>query len=210
MIEIGILEDLKEVAESVQAFINEERDMRCHHLYTNAEDAIHFVPHANLDLLIVDIGLPRASGIDAIKQLSDMCPKLKFCIFTVHQEDEKIFQSLKAGAKGYILKSASQEKIIASIRELMLGGAPMSPSIAHRIIETVRDLEIRPVRNSLPISSREMQLLTLLSKGKLYKEIAFQLGITLGTVKQHIHNIYAKLQVTNKVEAINKLNNSNQ
>ncbi len=207
MIKIGVLEDLIEVAESVKSYINEESDMECNHIYYNAEDAMTFAPHADLDLLIVDIGLPRTSGIEAMNILSDSCPKLKFCMFTVHEDDEKIFQSLQAGAKGYILKGASQEKIIASIRELHQGGAPMSPSIAHRIIELVKDLEVTPVLNSLPISSREMQLLTLLSKGRMYKEIADELGIKLGTVKQHIHNIYDKLQVSNKVEAINKLKN---
>jgi DNA-binding NarL/FixJ family response regulator len=202
---VAILEDLVEVSKHLQDIINGEQDMQCIHTYTNAEDAMHFIPHHNLDVVIVDIGLPRASGIDAIKFLTERCPNLQFCMFTVYEDDDKIFQSLQAGAKGYVLKGSSKEKILNSIRELYNGGSPMSPSIARRIIDTFSTKKITPVVNSLPISNREMELLTLLSKGMLYKEIASQLNITVGTVKQHIHKIYDKLQVSNKTEAINKL-----
>jgi DNA-binding NarL/FixJ family response regulator len=205
MIKIAILEDLVDVAESIKAYVNEQSDMQCLHHYVNAEDAIYFMPHHEVDILIVDIGLPRASGIEALTILSDLCPKLQFCMFTVYEDDDKIFQSLQAGAKGYILKGTSKEKIIDAIRELYEGGSPMSPSIARRIIDTFSNLKVTPVVNALPISTREMELLTLLSQGFLYKEIGDQLGITLGTVKQHIHKIYEKLHVSNKVEAINRL-----
>jgi len=206
MLRIAILEDLLDVAETIKSYINEEEDMVCKWTYANAEDAMTFVPHQNIDIIIVDIGLPRANGIKAIESLSEQCPKLLFCMFTVYQDDDKIFRSLQAGAKGYILKGSSQEKIISSIRELNKGGSPMSPTIARRIIDIFSTLKINPIPNHLPITNREMELLTLLSKGLMYKEIASDLGITLGTVKQHIHKIYDKLHVTNKVEAINKIN----
>ncbi len=204
---IAILEDLREVAESMKAYINAEADMECLLTYANAEDAMHFLPKHDIDILIVDIGLPRASGIDAIAYLSEKCPKLQFCMFTVYEDDDKIFQSLQSGAKGYILKGSSKEKILDAIRELHAGGSPMSPSIARRIIDLFSTMKIKPVVNALPITAREMELLTLLSKGLLYKEIADQLNITTGTVKQHINKIYQKLHVTNKTEAINKLHN---
>jgi DNA-binding NarL/FixJ family response regulator len=164
-----------------------------------------FIPKQNIDILIVDIGLPRASGIEAIKFLTEQCPKIQFCMFTVYEDDDKIFNSLQAGAKGYILKSASKDKLLEAIRELANGGSPMSPSIARRIIDVFSTLKTTPVVKSLPLSDRELELLTLLSKGLLYKEIADKLGITTGTVKQHIHKIYDKLQVSNKTEAINKM-----
>lgn len=205
-IKITIIEDLKDVAISLQAIINSQDDMHCEHIYYNAEDAIAFVPNQNTDIIIVDIGLPRASGIDAIRLLSEKCPSLLFCMFTVYEDDEKIFKSLQAGAKGYILKGASKEKILDSIRDLYRGGSPMTPSIARRIIDTFSEMKMAPVAETLPLSARELQLLTLLSKGLLYKEIADELHITTGTVKQHIHKIYEKLQVSNKTEAINKLN----
>ena len=202
---IAILEDLTDVSEMIKGYINEQSDMQCIHTYANAEDAIQFAPHHGLQIMIVDIGLPRASGIDAITQISELCPALQFCMFTVYEDDDKIFHSLQAGAKGYILKGASKDKIISSIRELSEGGSPMSPSIARRIIDKVSTMKDAPVLNTLPIAPRELELLTLLSKGMLYKEIADQMGITIGTVKQYIHKIYDKLQVSNKTEAINKL-----
>ncbi|MFZ1750345.1 MAG: response regulator transcription factor, partial [Saprospiraceae bacterium] len=125
-INISIIEDIKDVAFSVQGFINEQNDMICDHVYHNAEDAIQFIPNQKTDIVIVDIGLPRASGIDAITYLKAKCPGILFCMFTVYEDDEKIFNSIQAGAKGYILKGASKEKILISIRELARGGSPMS------------------------------------------------------------------------------------
>ena len=136
MIKISIIEDIKDVALSVQAMINSQSDMICDHIFHNAEEAMMFVPNQDTDIVIVDIGLPRASGIDAITTLKGKCPNVLFCMFTVYEDDEKIFRSLQAGANGYILKGASKEKILTSIRELAEGGAPMSPTIARRIIET--------------------------------------------------------------------------
>lgn len=205
MINVAILEDLIDVADSLKSYINQEKDMICNHIYHNAEDAIVFVPKQEINMLIVDIGLPRASGIQAIQQLAELCPRLLFCMFTVYEDDEKIFDSLKAGAKGYILKNSSKEKVLDSIRELFNGGSPMSPSIARRIIDLFTISGIKPVINTLPLTDRELELLTFLSKGLLYKEIAYEMGITIGTVKQHIHKIYDKLHVSNKTEAINKL-----
>ncbi|HLO54413.1 MAG TPA: response regulator transcription factor [Saprospiraceae bacterium] len=206
MIKISIIEDIKDVALSVQAMINSQSDMICDHIFHNAEEAMMFVPNQDTDIVIVDIGLPRASGIDAITTLKGKCPDVLFCMFTVYEDDEKIFRSLQAGANGYILKGASKDKILTSIRELAEGGAPMSPTIARRIIETFTEKKVQPTNNPLPLTSREFELLQLLAKGMLYKEIGETLSITTGTVKQHIHKIYEKLQVTNKTEAINKLN----
>ncbi|MBK8622613.1 MAG: response regulator transcription factor [Saprospiraceae bacterium] len=203
-IKVAILEDLKEVALLLKESLNEQEDMSCTQVYHNAEDAMQFLVHNPADILIVDIGLPRASGIEAIRYLTQHCPVMQFCMFTVYEDDEKIFSSLQAGAKGYVLKSSSTARIVDSIRELYAGGSPMSPSIARRIIDVFKKMELTPVVKVLPLTTRELELLEQLSKGLLYKEIADRLGITTGTVKQHIHKIYDKLQVTNKTEAINK------
>lgn len=202
---VAILEDLKDVGQYLCSAINNEPDMECHQVYHNAEDAMHFLPLQPADIVIVDIGLPKASGIEAIQALSETCPAMLFCMFTVYEDDDKIFQSLQAGAKGYILKSSGTDKIIASIRELIHGGSPMSPSIARRILDMFQKLKVSATPSNLPLTSRELEILTHLSKGLLYKEIADRLAITTGTVKQHIHKIYEKLQVNNRTEAINKL-----
>ena len=203
---IAILEDLREVAEMLQEVFSEQEDMSCKQVYFNAEDAMQFLVKNPVDVLIVDIGLPKASGIEAIEYLSQYCPGMQFCMFTVYEDDEKIFRSLQAGAKGYILKGSAPQKIIEAVRELYKGGSPMSPSIARRILDVFQKLPIAPVPQNLPITSREKELLEHLAKGLLYKEIADIMGITTGTVKQHIHKIYDKLQVSNRTEAINRLN----
>lgn len=204
---IAILEDLKEVALMLQELINSEEDMHCKQVYHTAEDAIRFLPQRPADILIVDIGLPRASGIDAMLQLAPNCPAMQFCMFTVYEDDEKIFKSLQGGAKGYILKGASSDKIIAALRELHEGGSPMSPSIARRVLDVFQKFAVGQNQNqvSLPITQRERELLEWLAQGLLYKEIADKMGITTGTVKQHIHKIYEKLHVSNRTEAVNKL-----
>lgn len=202
---MAVLEDLTEVAEYLREIFNEEEDMECQQIYFNAEDAMHFLPQQPVDILIVDIGLPRASGIDAIQFLHKYCPGMQFCMFTVYEDDDKIFNSLQAGAKGYILKGAPADKIITAVRELHDGGSPMSPIIARKLLNVFQKLQVTPVVAALPLTSRELEILQHLSRGLLYKEIGDKLGITIGTVKQHIHKIYDKLQVSNRTEAINKL-----
>ncbi|NOT38758.1 MAG: response regulator transcription factor [Saprospiraceae bacterium] len=202
---LAILEDIKDVAESLREIFSLEKDIQFNQIYFNAEDAMNFLPNNPVDVLIVDIGLPRKSGIEAIEYLSEHCPGTQFCMFTVYEDDEKIFKSLQAGAKGYILKGSAPQKIIDAVRELYQGGSPMSPNIARRILDVFQKMKVDPVPMPLPITTRERELLEHLSKGLLYKEIAELMGITTGTVKQHIHKIYDKLQVSNRTEAINKL-----
>lgn len=203
-IKIAIIEDLKEVAQELKELFNEEEDMTCLQVYHSAEEAMTFLPKSPADVVIVDIGLPGASGIEAIIKLREILPNTQFCMFTVFEDDEKIFKSLKAGAKGYILKNCSPEKILSSARELFSGGSPMNPEIARKVIDAFsQPQKTTPKSSHLPLTNREFQLLELLSKGLLYKEIGADLGITTGTVKQHIHKIYDKLQVNNKTEAIN-------
>lgn len=204
-IKIAILEDLKEVAAHLQMVFNREDDMTCTQMYQNAEDAMHFLVANPVDILIVDIGLPRASGIDAIRFLTEHCPTMQYCMFTVYEDDDKIFNSLQAGAKGYILKGAPSDKIVTAVRELYDGGSPMSPIIARKLLNVFQKLQVTPVVAALPLTSRELEILQHLSRGLLYKEIGDKLGITIGTVKQHIHKIYDKLQVSNRTEAINKM-----
>jgi NarL family two-component system response regulator LiaR len=204
-IKIAIIEDLKDVALEMQELFNEQEDLVCTQVYHSAEDAMIFLPKFPADVVIVDIGLPWASGVEAIVAIRELMPNTQFCMTTVFEDDEKIFKSLKAGAKGYILKNSSSEKILSSARELYKGGSPMNPEIARKVIDAFSAPKDDPEKaNNLPLTKREYELLELLSQGLLYKEIGSQLGITTGTVKQHIHKIYNKLQVNNRTEAINR------
>lgn len=204
-INIAIIEDLVDIALELQELFNEEEGMSCTQVYHNAEDAIQFLSKFPADIVLADIGLPKADGIEAIIAIRESCPDTQFCMFTVFEDNQKIYKSLMAGAKGYILKNSDPDRIINAIKELYKGGSPMNPEIARKVIDAFSQGNVsNPEQAPLPITKREMQLLELLAKGLLYKEIAVELGITVGTVKQHIHKIYDKLQVNNRTEAINK------
>ena len=207
LIKIAIIEDLREVALELKSMFNEQEDLFCNYVYFSAEDAICFLPNADVDVVIVDIGLPGITGIDAIFALRKKLVEAQFCMFTVFEDDDKIYKSLKAGAKGYILKNSSPSKIIDSVRELYNGGSPMNPNIARKVIDAFSSVEVknRNIRAELPLTKREYEILKELSKGLLYKEISEKMQITIGTVKQHIHKIYDKLHVSNRTEAINRL-----
>jgi len=204
-ISIAIVEDLKEVAVELSHIINEDEDFVCNQVYFNAEEAITFLKRNPVDIVLIDIGLPGMSGIEAIIHLKKSIPQTEFCMFTVFEDDDKIFNSLKAGAKGYVLKNDKPEAIVSSLKDLSRGGSPMNPIIARRVIDSFSRVQTKDkaINTDLPLSPREMEILELLSQGLLYKEISQKLLITVGTVKQHIHKIYHKLEVNNKTEAIN-------
>ena len=200
MISIIIVEDTKEIVQTISRIIEQETDLLLIASFDNAEDCIPSIRKEQPDIVIMDINLPGMNGIECIGTLTDDCPHTQFMIFTIYENDEKIFDALAVGANGYILKKHVHEKLVDAIRELHAGGAPMSMSIARKVLarfnqkKTVLDL----------LTKKENEILLLLSKGFLYKEIATKMAITTGTVTQHIHNIYGKLHVSNRTEAINK------
>ena len=206
-IEVVIIEDIKEIAHEVRDLIDESIDFQCKRVYYSAEEAMIFLPQNPPQIVIVDIGLPGMSGIHLIEKLITLIPQTLFCMFTMFEDDDKIFQSLKAGSKGYILKNASPNSILQSIKELYDGGSPMSPTVARKVIEAFSKIIPASKNINSPLSLRETEILNLLSVGLLYKEIGEKLQITTGTVKQHIHKIYDKLHVSNRTEALNKYKN---
>jgi DNA-binding NarL/FixJ family response regulator len=152
-----------------------------------------------MDIVIMDIGLPGISGIQAMLQMQLKYPGAQYIMFTIFEDDDHLFEALKAGADGYFLKKDTIENFIRAIFELHEGGAPMSKSIARKVLEF-----LRPRKRIQILSAREIEVLDLLAKGLLYKEIADLLFISEGTVKQHVNHIYGKLHVQNRTEAINK------
>lgn len=203
MISVSIAEDLPEIRSTLERIIKAESDMLLLSSSSNAEDAAPAIVAAQPDVVIMDINMPGMSGIDCIKKIAGHCPNTQFMIFTIYENDEKIFDALTAGASGYLLKKTAPEKIIEAIKDLYNGGSPMSGMIARRVLGHFKQdkstgLEV--------LTNKENEILSLLAKGFLYKEIAAKLSITTGTVTQHIHKIYDKLHVGNKTEAINMLN----
>ena len=170
--------------------------------YSNAEDALKRLVKDDPDVVIMDIGLPQMNGIECLMRIQKKSPDISFLMFTIYENSEHVIDSLKAGAMGYILKRDGVEGIIEGVRELVAGGAPMSRNIARKVLKSFQPSD----RLIEKLSPREREVLNLLSKGFQYKEIAQKLNpqIDVGTVKQHIHRIYKKLQVNNRTEAINK------
>jgi DNA-binding NarL/FixJ family response regulator len=203
-ITLAIVEDLDEVREGLKQFISLNPEFKVLHTFSNAEEALQELPHLRPDIVIMDINLPGMTGIDCIRQVKDKTPTTQFMMFTVYENDEKVFEALKAGASGYLLKNTGLVQLIEALKELHNGGSPMSANIARKLVSLFRENE-KAVPEIEKLTKREYELLQLLSKGLLYKEISDQLHISMNTVKQHIHHIYEKLHVQNRTEALNKV-----
>lgn len=203
MISICIIEDILDIQNGLKAIIENDARFELVKCFDNAEDAIAELPSLVPNVVITDINLPKKTGIDCVQEIKHDFPNTQFIMFTIYEDNDQVFEALKAGASGYILKNTSPDKIIEAIIELHDGGSPMSPKIARKVLSSFNTTITTPVTEL--ISKREQEVLELLSKGFLYKEIADKLNITLSTVKRHLNHIYTKLQVQNKTEAVNKL-----
>ena len=203
-ITVAIVEDLDEVRDGLTQFINGDAEFAVVEVFTNAEKAVLSLPLLQPDIVIMDINLPGMNGIECIVTVKERCPGTQFMMFTVYENDEKVFEALKAGASGYLLKKTPPAKIVESLKELFHGGSPMSSNIARKLV-TIYQTKEGQHKTSLLLSPRENEILEWLSKGLLYKEIGEKLSIATGTVRQHIHKIYEKLHVQNRTEAINKM-----
>jgi len=202
-ISIAIVEDLDVVRNGLKDFISLSTDFLVIGSFKTGEEALQKLPEIKPDIVIMDINLPGMNGIECIRQVKDKSPSTQFMMFTVYENDDKVFEALKAGASGYLLKNTGLLHIAESVKELHEGGSPMSANIARKMVNLFRDNDKKNPFLDL-LSNREKEILQLLAKGLLYKEIAEQLGITTGTVRIHIHKIYEKLHVQNRTEAINK------
>lgn len=203
MIKICIIEDILDIQQGLKTILENDPRFSFQKCFDNAEDAILELPNLMPDVVVTDINLPKKSGIDCVSEIKTKHTEIQFIMFTIYEDNDQVFEALKAGASGYILKNTSPEKIKEAIIELNEGGSPMSPKIARKVLMSFSGPTENPVFEL--ITKREREVLELLSKGFLYKEIADKLDITLSTVKRHLNHIYEKLQVQNKTEAVNKL-----
>jgi len=204
-ITIAIVEDLDEVREGLNQFIELDPAFKVIKSFSNGEEAAETLPLIKPDIVVMDINLPGMSGIDCIRKVKPQCPSIQFMMFTVYENDEKVFDALKAEATSHLLKKTDPATIVESLKELYNGGSPMSANIARKLVSSFyHENEILPA-GPARLSVRESEIVQLLSQGLLYKEIAENLHISTGTVRQHIHKIYEKLHVQNRTEAINKM-----
>lgn len=203
VINVGIIEDEKEISESMRSLINGSEGFSCVNAFDTAEEAIKKLPDLHLDVVLTDIHLPGKTGIEAIAELKPKCPNTQFMICTSYEDSDSVFKALQSGATGYLTKTTQPSKLLDAIIDVHKGGSPMSSNIARKIVSSFQVNE----RNELleKLSSREQEILELLSKGLRYKEIADKIFVGTETVRTHIRNIYHKLQVNSRTEALNKV-----
>ncbi|GAB2816886.1 response regulator transcription factor [Ferruginibacter profundus] len=202
MITVCIVDDQKIMSQTLELIINESEDIGCIGIFSNAESFIEQYEELRPDVTLMDIDLPGMSGIEAIFNIKSGYPRAKFLVLTIFNDDEKVFNALKAGAGGYLLKKHSFDLLLENIKELYFGGAPMSPEIAKKLIGYFQRDNGRVQLNNL--TDKEKKVLELIVEGYLYKEIAGTLGVTIDAIKKHAHNIYEKLHVRTRSEAIRK------
>jgi DNA-binding NarL/FixJ family response regulator len=202
-ITVAIVEDTNDIREALRVLINGSAGFECMNVFSSAEEALERMPADGIDVVLMDIGLPGMNGIECMKSLKPRMPDTQFMISTVYDDDDYIFNALKSGATGCMLKRTSPAQILKAIRDLNAGGSPMSSEIARRVVAFMQKSK-KPSSATDCLSERELEILDFLAKGCLYKEIAAELFISKETVKKHIHNIYDKLQVQTRTEAINK------
>lgn len=204
-ISIAIVEDEKNYNNALKKVIDYQDDMKVVAQFFNGKNALDDLSLYSPDVVMMDIQLQDMLGIDVISKIKKDLPKTQFIMCTSFEDDDKVFNSLKAGATGYLVKGESMDKILSSIRDVYNGGAPMSFSIARKVLSHF-ERKNTDQNDCEELTKRETEIVELLSAGLLYKEIADKIFISIDTVKKHVGNIYRKLHVNNKVEAINKFN----
>ena len=203
MIQVAIVEDIREIKEGLELLIDSSEGFRCIKTYSNAEEAMEDLPLINPDVVLMDINLPGINGIEAVRSLKPKIPATQFIMSTVYEDDENIFESLKAGTSDNQKKKTAPSKILESITEVFNGGSPMSSQIARKVIGSFQ--QKNSIEDSSLLTQREKEILKLLARGLRYKEIATELTISIDTVRTHTRHIYEKLQVQSRIEAINKV-----
>ena len=199
---VCIVEDKKDLREAMGMMIQYSKNYVLGGSYPNAELAMKHIPEVEPDVVLMDINLPGASGISCVNSLKSLFPEMLFMMCTAYEDNDKIFDSLKAGASGYILKTEGPQKIIEALDDVVNGGSPMSSSIARKVVASFNNLG---GDNAIieALTDREKEVLEHLAKGLIGKEVADAMDISWGTVRKHVQNIYKKLQVNTRVEAAN-------
>jgi DNA-binding NarL/FixJ family response regulator len=201
MISVAVVEDNAGVRRSLELMLQESPGYRCACTCSTAEEALQAIPRVLPDVVLMDIHLPNRSGIECTSRLKTLLPELQVVMITVYTDIDTVFKALRAGASGYLLKRSPPEHILQAISEVRQGGAPMTREIARKIVETFRE-PVPAESQSAALTQRENEVLELLSQGFANKEIAQRLSITLDTVRYHLKQIYDKLHVRSRTEAV--------
>lgn len=200
---IALVEDLRETRESLVQLLKTFGELKCVCVCTSGEDALKQIPPARPDVVLMDIFLPRMSGIECTARLKDLLPSTRILILTASDDEGMVFPALEAGADGYLLKQTEPAKLRSALLDLLNGGVPMTSSIARHVAEYFR--KRAKTRNEMVrLSPRETELLALLAKGYSNKEIAGKLSLTLETIQSYLKSVYKKMHVHSRAEATAK------
>jgi DNA-binding NarL/FixJ family response regulator len=200
-IRVALIEDHRTIREGLAALIGGTEGFQCIGSYGSMEEALPRISAHLPDVVLADIGLPGMSGIEGIRILKERYPALPILMLTVYKDDERIFQAVCAGARGYLLKKTPPARLLESLREIVGGGAPMSPEVARRVVETFQQFH-PPDNVNYHLTAHELRLLRLLVEGHNYKTAAKEVGCTVHAISFHMKNIYEKLQVHSKSAAV--------
>ena len=211
-IRVCIVEDNRDIRQALEQILQLSTGFEWMGSYSSGEDALVGIPIVCPHVVLMDIHLGGVDGIECVRILKRRHPEVLFMMCTVYEDDAKIFEALRAGASGYVLKKTTPDKLLEAIQELQQGGSPMSSQIARKVVAAFQDQKalvthggtIEDTERLDSLSRREMEILEMLAKGMIYKEISVALFISPETVRKHVYHIYEKLHVNNRVEAINK------
>jgi DNA-binding NarL/FixJ family response regulator len=202
-IRVAIVEDNEKIREGLAVLIDGSEGFQCSAAYESAEEALRHLPSYNPDVVLMDIQLPRMSGIECVEKLKEKNPNVQVMMLTVFEDDEKVFKSIVAGATGYILKRTPAAELLAAIKEVHEGGSPMSDQIARKVVQAFQQMG-KSSKETENLTEREMEILSFVAKGYQDQEIADQFFISVKTVRTHLRNIYQKLHVRSRTEAVLK------
>ena len=203
MIRVAIIEDQRDIREGLSVLIGGTAGCQITASFATMEDAVERIGQDLPDIALVDLGLPGMSGIDGIRLLKPRYPGLQFLVLTSYQDDQRVFAAVCAGACGYLLKKTPPGRLLDSIQELYDGGAPMTPEIARQVVELFQN-NAPPAQSQHRLTPQELRLLKLLVDGHTFKTAAFEMTLTVHAISFHSRNIYGKLQVHSKSEAVAK------
>ena len=202
-VRVAIIEDVPEVRDSLATLIGSTRRFECAGIYRTMEEALQGISDAKPDVILTDLGLPGMDGVEGTRVLRNRFPHVPILALTVHDDDDNVFNAICAGASGYLLKNTAPARLLECLKEVVDGGAPMSPDVARRVISLFRQFR-PPTAAAYRLTPQETELLKLMVEGHHYKTAADVMGISTHTVSFHLKHVYEKLQVHSKTEAVAK------
>lgn len=200
-IRVAIVEDNEKIREGLAALIDGSEGFQCTAAYETAEEALRYLPAYHPDVVLMDIQLPKMSGIECVAHLKEHDSNMQVMMLTVYEDDDKVFKSIVAGATGYILKRTPPAELLEAIKDLHEGGSPMSDQIARKVVKAFQEMG-KSSKETENLSERELEILSYLAKGYHDKEIADKFFLSVKTIRTHLRNIYKKLHVRSRTEAV--------